>query len=111
MIHLPSILSRAEVNSLIEAAPTPFQRTLLMALYATGLRRAELARLKITDIDSSRNVIHVQGGKGRRDRDVMLSPKLLEALREHYRSLRRNQTCGCFPATAGILPITRFRPR
>ena len=49
VIHLPSILSREEVNSLIEAAPTPFQRTLLMALYATGLRRAELARLKITD--------------------------------------------------------------
>ena len=65
VIHLPSILSREEVNSLIEAAPTPFQRTLLMALYATGLRRAELARLKITDIDSGRSVIHVQGGKGR----------------------------------------------
>jgi integrase len=43
-----------------------------MALYATGLRRAELARLKITDIDSVRNVIHVQVGKGRKDRDVML---------------------------------------
>src|SRR2546425_7005830 len=56
VIHLPSILSREEVNSLIEAAPTPFQRTLLMALYATGLRRAELARLKIADIDSARNV-------------------------------------------------------
>src|SRR6267154_1508853 len=48
---------------------------------------ADLARLKITDIDSGRNVIHVQGGKGRRDRDVMLSPNLLEALREHYRTL------------------------
>ena len=97
VIHLPSILSRDEVNSLIEASPTPFQRTLLMALYATGLRRAELARLKITDIDSSRNVIHVLGGKGRRDRDVMLSPKLLEALREHYRSLRRKPDVWLFP--------------
>jgi integrase len=38
-----------------------------------GLRRAELTRLKITDIDSARNVMHVQGGKGRKDRDVMLS--------------------------------------
>jgi integrase/recombinase XerD len=97
VIHLPSILSREEVNRLIEAAPTPFQRTLLMALYATGLRRAELARLKITDIDSGRNVIHVQGGKGRKDRDVMLSPNLLEALRQHYRSLRRKPAVWLFP--------------
>jgi hypothetical protein len=46
VLRLPSILSQEEVSSLIESAPTPFQRTLLMALYATGLRRAELARLK-----------------------------------------------------------------
>ena len=97
MLRLPSILSQEEVTSLIESAPTPFQRTLLMALYATGLRRAELARLKITDIDSSRNVIHVQGGKGRKDRDVMLSPHLLEALREHWRSLRRKPVLWLFP--------------
>jgi integrase/recombinase XerD len=97
VLHLPSILSREEVNSLIEAAPTPFQRTLLMALYATGLRRAELAHLKITDIDSGRNVIHVQGGKGRKDRDVMLSQNLLEALREHWRSLRRKPAVWLFP--------------
>jgi site-specific recombinase XerD len=96
-LHLPSILSPDEVNSLIEAAPTPFQRTLLMALYATGVRRAELARLKITDIDSARNVIHVEGGKGRKDRDVMLSQKLLEALREHFRSLRRKPAVWLFP--------------
>jgi integrase/recombinase XerD len=97
VLRLPSILSREEVNSLIEAAPTPFQRTLLMALYATGVRRAELASLKITDIDSARNVIHVQGGKGRKDRDVMLSQKLLEALREHWRSLRRKPAVWLFP--------------
>jgi len=97
VLRLPSILSQEEVTSLIESAPTPFQRTLLMALYATGLRRAELARLKITDIDSSRNVIHVQGGKGRKDRDVMLSPHLLEALREHWRSLRRKPVLWLFP--------------
>jgi integrase/recombinase XerD len=97
VLHLPSILSREEVNSLIEAAPTPFQRTLLMALYATGLRRAELACLKITDIDSARNVIHVQGGKGRKDRDVMLSQNLLEVLREHWRSLRRKPAVWLFP--------------
>jgi integrase/recombinase XerD len=60
-------------------------------------RRAELACLKITDIDSARNVIHVQGGKGRKDRDVMLSQNLLEALREHWRSLRRKPAVWLFP--------------
>ena len=51
-----------------------------MTLYATGVRRAELAHLKITDIDSERMVLHVQGGKGRKDRDVVLSPHLLDEL-------------------------------
>jgi integrase/recombinase XerD len=97
VLRLPSILSQEEVTRLIESARTPFQRTLLMALYATGLRRAELANLKITDIDSPRNVIHVQGGKGRKDRDVMLSPNLLEALREHWRGLRRKPAIWLFP--------------
>src|SRR6266851_857311 len=50
-------------------ASTPFHRTLLMTLYATGVRRAELTHLKVSDIDSKRMVIHVQGGKGRKDRD------------------------------------------
>ena len=90
VLHLPSILSREEVNRLIEAAPTPFQRTLLMALYATGLRRAELARLRITDIDSPRSVIHEQGGKGRKDRDVMQILKwIVTYARSSYQRLCR----------------------
>ena len=71
------ILSQDEVARLIEAASNPFHHTILMTLYGTGVRRAELTHLKITDIDSSRMVIHIQGGKGRKDRDVMLSPNLL----------------------------------
>ena len=59
-----------------------------MTLYATGARRAEVARLKVSDIDSQRMVVHIQGGKGRKDRDVMLSPILLEALREYWRRLK-----------------------
>ena len=58
-----------------------------MTLYATGVRCAELTRLKVSDVDSKRMVIHVQGGKGRKDRDVMLSPKLLEELRAHWHRL------------------------
>jgi integrase/recombinase XerD len=96
-LHLPTILSQEEVARLIDAAWPTFHRTLLMALYATGLRRAELARLKVSDVDSKRMVIHVRGGKGRKDRDVMLSPKLLEALREHWRELHHKPSAWLFP--------------
>src|SRR5580698_4486783 len=95
--HLPSILSREEVARLIDAALTPFHRTLLLTLYATGVRRAELTHLKVSDIDSRRMVIHVQGGKGRKDRHIMLSPTLLETLREHWRGLRRKPKVWLFP--------------
>ena len=82
---------------LIDAARTPFHRTLLMTLYATGVRRAELTRLKISDVDSQRMVVHIQGGKGRKDRDVMLSPKLLKELREHWCRLMRKPRKWLFP--------------
>jgi integrase/recombinase XerD len=107
--HLPVILGPEEVERLIKAARTPFDRALLMTLYATGVRRAELTHLKVNDIDSKRMVIHVQGGKGRVDRDVMLSPKLLEALREHWRGLRRKPSTWLFPGNrwhTGDTPIT-----
>ena len=66
VIHLPEILSQEEVARLIDAAELPFHRVLLMTLYATGARRAEVARLKISEIDSQRMVVHIRGGKGRR---------------------------------------------
>jgi integrase len=69
----------------------------LMTLYGTGVRRAELTQLQIPDIDSRRMVIHIRDGKGRQDRDVMLSPKLLEALREYWRGLRRKPKEWLFP--------------
>jgi integrase/recombinase XerD len=95
--RLPTILSQEEVARLIDAARTPFHRTLLMTLYATGLRCAELTHLKFSDVDSKRMVIHVRGGKGRKDRDVMLSPKLLEELRQHWRRLPRKTSDWLFP--------------
>jgi integrase/recombinase XerD len=87
-LRLPTVLSQEEVARLIDSAPTPFYRTIVMALYGSGARRAELARLQVRDIDSQRMVVHIQGGKGRKDRDVMLSPVLLETLREHWRKLK-----------------------
>jgi site-specific recombinase XerD len=95
--RLPAILSQEEVTQLIEAASTAFHRTLLMTLYATGARNAEVTHLKFSDFDKQRMVVHIQGGKGRKDRDVMLSSKLLEELREHWHRLRRRPKVWLFP--------------
>jgi len=82
--HLPTILSPEEVAHLIDSARTQFHRVLLMTLYGTGARRAELCKLQIPDIDSHRMVVHIRGGKRRQDRDVMLSPTLLKTLRDYF---------------------------
>jgi integrase/recombinase XerD len=111
--RLPTILSQEEVAQLIDAACTPFHRTVLMTLYATGVRNAELTRLKVSDIDSRRMVIHVQAGKGRQDRDVMLSPVLLDELRAHWRRLRR-KSIWLFPGNrwhSGDRPMDTKTPR
>ena len=107
--RLPKVLSVEQVSKLINAAPTLFYRVLLMALYATGLRRAELAHLKVGDVDSERMVIHVKGGKGRKDRDVMLSQILLEELQTYVRGLRKKPEVWLFPGNrwhTGNKPIT-----
>jgi integrase/recombinase XerD len=83
--RLPVILSEEEVARLIESASTSYHRVILMTLYGTGLRREELCRLRVTDVDSQRMVIHVRQGKGKKDRDVTLSPKLLEVLRAYWK--------------------------
>ena len=84
-LKLPVVLSPEEVTRLIEGASSLKHRTMLMVLYATGVRRAELARLKVSDIDSKLMVVHIRQGKGQRDRDLPMTPKLLEALREYWR--------------------------
>jgi integrase/recombinase XerD len=107
--RLPKVLSAEQVSQLIDAADTEFHHILLMALYATGLRRAELAHLKVSDVDRERMVIHVKGGKGRKDRDVMLSPRLLEELDRYLNGLRRTPAVWLFPGNrwhTGAKPIT-----
>ena len=83
--RLPSILSLEEVARLINASGNLFRRALLMTLYGTGMRRSEVVRFKIGDIDSKRMIIRVVEGKGGKDRDLPLSPALLETLREYWR--------------------------
>lgn len=86
--RLPTVLSPEEVTRLIDAACNLYHRTLLMTLYSTAVRRAELCRLKVQDIDSQRMMIRINQGKGGRDREVPLSPKLLETLRVYFRWMR-----------------------
>ena len=82
---LPVILSRDEVGALIQAPRHFKHRVILATLYTTGLRVAELCELKGTDIDSKRMVIQVRQGKGKRDRQVGLSPDLLPLLRQYWK--------------------------
>ena len=81
---LPVILSQEEAGKIIDAALDLYHRAMLMTLYSTGMRVSELVNLKIPDIDSKRMMIRIQCGKGGKDRDVPLSPKLLETLREYW---------------------------
>jgi integrase/recombinase XerD len=94
---LPTVLSQGEVTKLIESASNLMHRAILMTLYATGMRREELCRLKVSDIDKERMVIHIRQGKGQRDRDVDLSESLLETLREYWRWMKPNAYL--FPGT------------
>ena len=98
---LPVVLSPEEVSRMIEAAPNLMHRTILMVLYATGIRRTEASLLKVSDVDSERMVIHVRQGKGSRDRDVPMTPKLLAALREYWQW--KQPTNYLFPSTECIV--------
>jgi integrase/recombinase XerD len=98
---LPVILSPNEVVLVINAAWNLMHRTILMVLYGTGMRRTEARLLKVEDIDRELMVIHIRNGKGSRDRDVPLTPKLREALREYYRWKRPRVYL--FPSTQGHL--------
>jgi site-specific recombinase XerD len=86
---LPAVLSVEEVGQLLEAAPGPKYKAILGTAYGAGLRVSEVASLKIDDIDSTRMLIRVEQGKGRKDRNAMLSPQLLALLRLWWKEGRR----------------------
>jgi integrase/recombinase XerD len=106
--RLPIVLSTEEVTQLINSARNLFHRTLLMTLYSTAMRRSELCRLKVTDIDSKRMMIRITQGKGSRDREVPLTPTLLETLRVYWRWMKPKTYL--FPGTVdhwrADIPIT-----
>jgi site-specific recombinase XerD len=86
--RLPTVLTPEEVQRLIAAARTLSERAMLMALYSTGMRNAELRYLQVRDIDSRAMLIHVSHAKGGRNRYVPLSATLLATLREHWRWMK-----------------------
>lgn len=96
---LPNVLSPDEVLKFLGCVSSTKHHAILTTCYAAGLRISEVLRLKPVDIDSQRMVIRVEQGKGQKDRYVMLSPKLLEILRNYWRTARPNKWLfeGCSP--------------
>jgi integrase/recombinase XerD len=101
---LPLILSRDEVKTLLEAPSDLRDRAMLAILYGSGLRVSEVTRLKVADIDSGRNVLWVRFGKGRKDRQALLPPKLRELLRCYWRTTQ--PTDWLFPGACAGQPIS-----
>jgi integrase/recombinase XerD len=87
-VTLPTILSQAEVATLLTTPRNLKYRAILTTLYAAGLRVSELCQLQITDIDSARMVLRVRQGKGQHDRSGMLSPTLLPLLRQYWQQYK-----------------------
>jgi integrase/recombinase XerD len=85
---LPPVLSSEEVVRFLEAVPGLRNRVALATAYAAGLRVGEVVRLKVAAIDSRRMLLHVENGKGGRDRYAMLSPRFLEMLRAYWKRAR-----------------------
>src|SRR6476659_4551840 len=84
---LPVVPSPEEVARFLDAVPSQKHRVILTVCYAAGLRVSEAVNLRPTAIDSARMVIRVEQGKGRKDRYVMLSPKLLDMLRDYWHAM------------------------
>jgi site-specific recombinase XerD len=102
--RLPVVLSPEEVARFLEAAPGLKYRAALSMAYGAGLRASEVISLKVSDIDSTRMVIRVEQGKGRKDRYVMLSAHLLELLRAYWKAVRPQGWL--FPGRDRVTPLS-----
>jgi integrase/recombinase XerD len=105
--RLPVVLNREEVVKLYKAVPYLKHKAMILTLYSTGIRASELANVKVSDIDSKRMLIRIDQGKNRKDRYVRLPAKLLEILREYWRSETVKSKIWLFPGRPRTEPITR----
>jgi integrase/recombinase XerD len=101
--RVPVTLTPDEVARLLAAVPNQRERTAMEIAYASGLRLGEVLNLKLTDIDSGQMILRVDQGKGKKDRNVMLSPALLETLRSYWRMSRPR--VWLFPSPGGKGPL------
>ena len=101
---LPTVLTQEEVARLLESASCAKHKAALSVAYGAGLRASEVVSLKVSDIDSARMVLRVEQGKGRKDRHAMLSPMLLDILREWWRIGR--PCAWLFPGQNPVNPMT-----
>lgn len=102
-LRLPVVLSSQEVARLLDAVPTLRERVAMEIAYGAGLRLNEVLHLKLTDIDSGQMIVRVDQGKGRKDRNVMLSPALLQTLRAYWKQARPREWL--FPGHGGKRPL------
>jgi site-specific recombinase XerD len=102
--RIPAVLSEEEIVRLLEAASGPKYKAALSAAYGAGLRVSEVVALKVSDVDSQRMLLRIEQGKGQRDRFAMLSPVLLELLRDWYRIAR--PAVWLFPGGDRLLPLS-----
>ena len=101
---LPTVLTQDEVARLLDAAPSAKYKAALSVAYGAGLRASEVVSLKVSDVDSARMLLRVEQGKGRKDRLAMLSPMLLDILREWWRIGR--PAAWLFPGKNPVNPMT-----
>ncbi|MCP4390284.1 MAG: tyrosine-type recombinase/integrase [Gammaproteobacteria bacterium] len=107
---LPVVLSREEVSRLLEATSSLKYKAAFSVAYGAGLRMSEVATLKVSDIDGERKTLHVEQGKGRKDRYAMLSPALLDILQRWWKEGRASGLMldggWLFPGQNPVNPLT-----
>lgn len=110
---LPKVLSKSQIKSILNHCPNLKHRMILSLIYSGGLRRSEVLNLKVTDIESDRELLRIEGAKGNKDRYTLLSKKILSDLREYYRKYKpgeflfEGQRGGRYSATSVAIILRR----